>query len=111
MGCYVRAVHGEARTVAPVVEVARDGARVAESGDMGCGEALGEEELDGRLLGAGLAEGVVCGGVLVGGVGHRVVEVGVWDGMGVFGRSRVWGSFQKHSGVGSYILGLIMPQL
>jgi hypothetical protein len=86
VGCYVRAVHGEARTVAPVVEVARDGARVAEFGDVGCGEALGEEKLDGRLLGAGLAEGVVCGGALVRGVGRSVVEVGVWDDMGMFGR-------------------------
>ncbi len=86
MGCYVRAVHGEGWTVAPVVEVARDGARVAEFGDVGCCEALGEEELNGRLLGAGLAEGVVCGGVLVRGVGRSVVEVGVLGGMGIFGR-------------------------
>lgn len=59
MGGDVAAVEGECWSVAPVVEVALDGGAITEGRDVVLGETLGEEELDGRLLGAGLAKGVV----------------------------------------------------
>lgn len=74
VGGEVGAVEGECGAVAPVVEVALDGGAVGEGGDVVLGEALGEEELDGGLLGAGLAEGVV----------FEVVSIGwfIWFGDG-----------------------------
>lgn len=50
---------GEGRAVAPVEEVARHVGRVVEDGAVVEGQTVTEAQGDGRLLGAGLAEGVV----------------------------------------------------
>jgi hypothetical protein len=74
-GGAVGAVYGEGGTVAPVEEVASYGPAVVEVGEVVLGEALGEEELDGGLGCANLAEGVVCGG-------RRALVRGKLDGIG-----------------------------
>lgn len=52
--------HGKGRAVTPVVKVTRHAIRIVELGDVVQRQPIVEAQGNGRLLCAGLAEGIIC---------------------------------------------------